>query len=260
MPFCSQCGAAVTEDMALCPGCGTRLAAANETFAEPAELVTAKETPILPQYTDAAYLESGEYKVILVSRGVCQATAAAELMEDLLGYSSVQARRLLHMAPAEIACNLTLTQAQYIAQALTEYGREVTVTDAVGGCLNLPKARTSVFDRYGNLLPAVAVALAVLTGANRVRRISTWGMGSLFPTLFGLGFRRPAPPRHMRRVPMHHVPRRPMPPRPFAPRPAAHRPPVPRPAPRPMAPKPPRGGMGFGGPGRGPGGPGGGRR
>ena len=262
MPFCSQCGASVTEEMSFCPGCGTRLAIAGEAAAEMIDFA-AEVTSLAPQYTGEAVncLDSGDYKVVLVGRGTCSAVAAAEFIEDLLGYSSVQARRLLHMAPAEAACGLTLTQARYIAQALTEYGMEAAVTDGLGGTLNLPKARTSVFDSYGNLLPAVAVALAVLTGANRVRRISTWGMGGgLFPRLFGLGFRRPAPPRHMRRPPMRPAPRRPVPPpapRPFAPRPAARRPSAPRPA----APRPPRGGMGgFGGPGRGPGGPGGRRR
>lgn len=258
MPFCSHCGASVTEEMSFCPGCGTRLATVGEAYAETTDLVSAEESTILPQYTgvEADYLESGDYRVILVSRGVCQATAAAELLEDLLGYTSVQARRLLHMAPAEVACNLTLTQAQYIAQALTEYGMEASVTDAVGGYMDLPNATTSVFDSYGNLLPAVAVALAVLTGVNRVRRITTWGRDGLMPTLFGLGFRRPVPPRHMRRAPMAHPPRRPAAsPRAFAPRPAA-----PRPAP--AKPAAPRGGMGFGpaGGSRGPGGRGSGGR
>ena len=52
MPFCTNCGTSVTAEMAFCPGCGARLAAAS------AQIVPAAQTAE-PVYTDAQYAASG---------------------------------------------------------------------------------------------------------------------------------------------------------------------------------------------------------
>lgn len=250
MAFCSQCGSSVTEDMSFCPSCGARLAAQSTAVA------------VSDGYAAGSYADGGEYSVVLLGRGTCRITDASELLEDILGYSSTEARRLLHAAPAEAAQGLTLTQAQYIAQAFTEYGLQVCVANAQGTYIDLNRfATASIFDRQGNFLPAVAGTLAMLTAANRVLRIAAWRPMDTPPPPFRLGFRRPAPPPHHRRA--HHY---------ALPRPMTARPPRPAPAPRrPAAPAPRRpSGPTFRGPaapghrpgspsGRGPGGFGGGR-
>lgn len=240
MAFCSQCGAAVTANMRFCPSCGCQLAG---------------ETALSTQVSEEAYtsavqpLEYGDFKVVLISSGACGTADALALLEDILGYTSAKARSILRAVPTEVAQNLTLTQAQYIAQALTEYGMEVSVTNAAGNYVDVSDtARASVFDTAGNFIPAVASALALLGVANRIDRIRRWSPDGPPPPPFRLGFRRPAPRMHFRR--------------PAPPVKAAPRPPMSRPAPRPTH---PQGGRGMGGPGfsggpqrsRGPGGQGG---
>ena len=235
MPFCSNCGYSVTETMSFCPGCGASLAAAPATLAA-GDSYTYTDTNT--QYT------GGDYKLILVSRGTCSVANAVHTLQNILGYTSAQARELVHAAPVECACNLSLPQAQYLAQTLTEYGLAVSVLNGMGEYVDLSAtANTSVFDSNGNLLPAIAAALAMLSVTNRVRHISHWRHLGPMPPLFRLNYRRTPP------SPRHNL---------FAPAPRHH-------APRPASPRPPapRGGMGsFGGPGRGPSmgrGPGGGR-
>lgn len=239
MPFCSNCGCSVTETMSFCPGCGASLAAPSSV---PAPVYTEPNTGYTPPETE--YTQTGNYKLILINCGTCSIATAVRVLENILGYPSAQARELVHAAPVECACNLSLPQAQYLAQTLTEYGLSVSVLDSVGQYVDLNNfANTSVFDSNGNLLPAIAAALAMLTAANRVRHISRWRYTGPLPPLFRLNYRRMPPP-----------PRRGL----FAPAPRRHAPPPHR-APRPAAPRPPapRGGMGpAGGPGRGPGGPG----
>lgn len=229
MPFCSNCGYSVTEAMSFCPGCGASLAAQAAPAASLPAGDSYTHTDSNTQYT------GGDYKLILVSRGTCSVANAVHILQDILGYTSAQARELVHAAPVECACNLSLPQAQYLAQTLTEYGLAVSVLNGMGAYVDLSStANTSVFDDNGNLLPAIAAALAMLSVANRVHRISHWRHTGPMPPLFRLNYRRtPPPPRHslFAPTPRHH-----------APRPAAPRPPA------------PRGGMGsFGGPGRGPG-------
>lgn len=202
MPFCSQCGTPVTQEMAFCPGCGSRLKAAAKIA------VPAPQPASQTIYSAPICGAADSYKVILVNRGICRLTAAEELLEDILGYSSVEARRLLHSAPAEIAGNLTLEQAQCVAQALTEYGMEVSISNESGTYIDMNNfAAASVFDSRGDFLPAVAGVLAMLTAANRVRRIAQWNMRGTQLPLFRLGFRRPTPPPHFRRAPRHPAPR-----------------------------------------------------
>lgn len=236
MPFCSNCGTSVTEAMSFCPGCGTALAAAQTP---PTATLPAGDSYT---YTDTnTQYTGGDYKLILISRGTCSVANAVHILQNILGYASAQARELVHAAPVECACNLSLPQAQYLAQTLTEYGLAVSVLNGMGEYVDLSAtANTSVFDSNGNLLPAIAAALAMLSVTNRVRHVSHWRHLGPPPPLFRLNYRRmPPPPRHSHRAP-------PPPPRRHSPPPMG----------RPSRPTAPLGGRPSGGPGRGPGGPG----
>lgn len=193
--------------------------------------------------TVSQHADSGDFKVILISTGICRVADALPLLEEILGYTSSKAKSLLRAVPVEIAQYLTLAQAQYIAQALTEYGMEVSITNAAGSYVNINDASSSVFDATGNLLPAVAAALATIGIANRMHHITRWTPVGPPTPLFRLGFHRPRPLMHFRRTLF---------------RPAPVRPPVatpPRPPMRRTPPQPfhPQGGHGMGGPRRSPG-------
>ena len=212
MAYCVRCGQQLGDGMNFCPVCGTAVTAAG----------TQQEQPIPIAETAPAYdpATATDYRVILFSRGSCSAANARALLRDILGYSSSEARNILTMAPVEIACNLNMAQALYLAQALTEYGIEVTVCNSQG-YVNVPQAAaTSVYDRTGSFVPAVASALAALSVANRVREIRRWTVGPR-PNLYRLSFRPSPPPRSARRYSSFGI---------------FH--PAPRPAPRPVSPRP----------------------
>ena len=212
MAFCVRCGQQLDEGMNYCPVCGTAVTAAD----------TAAETTIPIVDTTPAYdpATASDYRVILFSRGSCSAANARALLRDILGYSASEARNILNIAPVEIACNMTMAQAMYLAQALTEYGIEVTVCNSQG-YVNVPQAATtSVYDRTGSFLPAVASALAALSAVNRVREFRRWNAVTS-PSLFRLAFRPAPPPRSARRYSSFGI---------------FH--PAPRPTPRPVSPRP----------------------
>ena len=203
MAFCVKCGAELQEGMNFCPACG---AAVGTVAEEPTVTV-----PII---------EATDYRVILFSRGNCSAANARALLRDILGYTASEARNLLNLVPVEIACNMTLTQAQYLARALTEYGMEITICNSTGYVEIPVVANTSVYDRTGGFIPAVAAALAAITVANRTRDFRRWTVRSR-PPIYRLGFTPYAPPRSARRYSSFGI---------------FH--PAPRPAPRPVSPRP----------------------
>ena len=220
MAFCVRCGQSLEDGMNFCPVCGTAVAATDTPQAQTIPIVDTA-----PAYDPAT---ATDYRVILFSRGNCSAANARALLRDILGYSSSEARNILSMAPVEIACNMTMAQALYLAQALTEYGIEVTVCNSQG-YVNVPKAATtSVYDRTGSFLPAVASALATLSAVNRVREFRRWNAVTR-PSLFQLAFRPAPPPRSARRYSSFGI---------FHPAPRAEPRPV---SPRPVVPQSPRG-------------------
>ena len=218
MVFCVNCGRALDDGMRFCPLCGTAVSSADPSAETPAPI-----SGTTPSYDPAS---ASDYRVILFSRGSCSAANARALLRDILGYTASEARNILAMVPMEIACSMTMAQAMYLAQALTEYGMSVSVCNSQG-YVNAPHpAVASVYDRTGSFLPAAASALAMLSAANRVREFRRWTSG-LRPSLFRLAFRPAPPPRSARRYSsfgIFHPAPRPTP-RPVSPRPA---PPAPR--------------------------------
>lgn len=221
MPFCPNCGTETNSSMKFCPNCG--------------EPLTAASTP------EPVQLQDNDYRIIFISLGTCGKSDAKDLLEDVLGYTSSEASTLVKNLPADIALNLTLEQAQYIAQAFSEYGADVAVMKGDSYVDIGSGAVSSVYANDGSFLTGVAAALALITAANRVHQIQRYERPGLFDHIFRPVYHRPAPPRHIRRPP----PPPPAPPRRsilgiFSPRPAPKpRPAPPRPTPpRPAAPKP----------------------
>lgn len=248
MSFCSNCGRQLDESMKFCPGCGAPLNSSAVPAAQtlPANVpvaATAVQTPVA--YTPATPAAKSDYRVILLGLGSCSRANARNLLSDLLGYTMADARELVNAVPAEIACCLNEQQACILAQALTEYGMEVTVCDSDDYVDLNSAASVSVFSENGSLLGGALAILATIGLVNRVSKIRKWNrpFGNY---LFRPIYRRSVPPPPIRygihrRQTMIAPPRRraPMPPRP----PIGNRGPGPIGGP-------------FGGPGR-PGGPGG---
>ena len=218
MIFCTNCGRALDDGTNFCPLCGTAVAVgadADTTASAATDPIPVTQT--VPVYDPAS---AADYRVILFSRGTCSAANARALLRDILGYSASEARNILNIVPVEIACNMNMAQAMYLAQALTEYGMEISVCNSQG-YVNVPNAATSsVYDRTGSFLPAVASALAMLSAANRVREFRRLTYRAR-PSLFQLAFRPAPPPRSARRYSSFGI---------------FH--PAPRPAPRPVSPRP----------------------
>lgn len=214
MPFCPNCGNPVNAGDRFCANCGTPVAPV--TVPATAARVTANVN------TDAR----SDYRIVLVSKGSCSRTAAIDMLSDLLGYTDADAALIIDNAPMEAALGLTAIQAQYISQAITEYGMQVAIYNSDGYVDMGSRATSSVYDADGSFLSVVAGVLTGLTVGNRVSSFTRWTRPA--PVLFRPGYRRAAPlPTYRRRRP--------------APIPVVRHqaPPIPRPTPLPnRAPKP----------------------
>lgn len=185
MNYCKYCGNEVSEDARYCPNCGKPLTGT----------VVETVSPVI----EPDDLDEG-YRVVLFSRGTCNKITAKEVLMDLLGYSSSTVTDLLDEMPVEIADELNYTQATVIAQALSEYGMEVTIVDENNKYVNVASNKlTSVFDTTGALVAGALATLATLTAANRVHRYRRYRKPSLLSLLFKPSY-KPAPPKHIRRV------------------------------------------------------------
>ena len=138
--FCSNCGTRLGSGVNFCPNCGTRVTA----------------------------LQPGNM-VMLVSLGTSNRNTAAALLTRICGYTDDDALLIADSAPITVARGLTEAQARYLAQALAEYGIEVSVYDGTGW-REWESANTSVWDNSGSLLASVASALGLLDIGNRVTR------------------------------------------------------------------------------------------
>ena len=211
MPYCPNCGGAVEPGDRFCANCGTAL-------------------QTVPQAVSASTGARSDYRIVLVSRGTCSRAVAIDMLSDLLGYSDADAARLIDNAPIETARGLTAIQAQYVSQAITEYGMQVAIYNSDGYVDMGSRATTSVYNSDGSFLSAVAGVLTGLAASNRISTFDRWTKPA--PVVFMPAYRRPAPPPAYRR-------RRPAP-RP-APIPVVHHAPPPRPTPAPRpAPTPSR--------------------
>lgn len=195
MKYCPNCGAQVDSTARFCPNCGQRLTdtvvdTVVSTLAEPAD-------------------RNIGYRIVLFSRGSCSSTVAREVLCDFLGYSVSTAKDLLANTPVEVADELSYKQAIVLAQALAEYGMEVTVVDENDKYINIPTTNlNSVFDLSGALLPAALLTLSTLSAVNRVHRYRKYRKPSLLDLLFRPTYRK-KPPVHIRRSILHdHEPSR----------------------------------------------------
>ena len=116
--YCEYCGQLIETGARFCASCGAPAPAEQNV----------QDTTVSGQ---GATIVSGggNYSVILTSLGTCTEAAAADLLEDTLGYSENESADLFAMLPAQIAQMLTRQQANYLAQAMTEYGMEVSVSN-----------------------------------------------------------------------------------------------------------------------------------
>ena len=186
MKYCPNCGSAVADSANYCPNCGRKINVLTVYDEEPADL------------------DSG-YRVVLFSRGTCTLKTTKEVLCDLLGYSTSTVTDLLDNAPVEIADELTELQAVTIAQALAEYGMDVTIVDENDRYVDFTdKANDSVFDSTGELIAAALAVFSGLSAANRVHRYRKYKKPSLLSLLFRPKYRK-KPPVHIRRK-IHHAP------------------------------------------------------
>ncbi len=194
MANCQYCDQKLTETDRFCPYCGAPVP--SDAFsAETADTDSADTSA-----QQAAVDTSGDYSVTLVSLGTCAEAAAVDLLEDTVGYTESQAKELVAAVPTEAAVNLSRTQAQYIAQAMTEYGMQVSIQCA-GEDVDLGSdAESSVFDSAGNFLSGVLRTLGALTAANRLTTFRRSKKVSWLQKLFTPKYKRPAPPPHQRRL------------------------------------------------------------
>ena len=192
MSYCQYCGAPVAPDANFCSSCGAPV---------PAEaIVPAAETAPVAAPAPAPYDDgSMDFSVVLYSIGTCARSYADDLLVDVLGYTGSEARKILRVLPTEIARLLTFRQAQYIAQALTEYGMQVVVLKGDAEIDIAPYATGSVYNSDGSFLSGVLTALASITVANRIRSFRRWTRTSLLSMLFAPRYRW-TQPKHVRHI------------------------------------------------------------
>ena len=220
MAYCSNCGVPLDPTARFCPNCGTPVTVVVNTSSS-----------------------DQDYKVILVSRGTCTKANAVDILGDLLGYTDYEAQQIINNLPMATAIDLTMPQAQYVAQAMAEFGMEVAIYNG-DNYIDLNSTQmNSVFDDNGSFLSNVLAVLTGITIGNRITRYEKWTRPA--PAVFRPTYRRTVPMTVYRRY--HPTPVRVVPaPRP-APRPAA-KPVTVRPAPvnaRHLPAQPPRPGAGI---------------
>ena len=102
------------------------------------------------------------------------------------------------MAPVVVGERLTTKEAQTVAQLLTEYGVQVSITNQSDQYVDLTdNASTSVFDSAGNLLSSVAAVIGALTVGNRIRSYRRYKKPSLLERIFNIGY-KPESPKYRR--------------------------------------------------------------
>ena len=160
MAYCTHCGGQIPPDASFCPYCGQpaaqQITAGDPAPVVPAQPVTVSEpTPVMPAYS------APDYSLVLVSLGTCRRTYADDVLQDIMGYSAAEAKLIVRQVPVQIAQSLTIEQAQYIAQALTEYGMQVAIYLGSEPIDLGQRATSSVFNSDGSFVTGVLAALAL---------------------------------------------------------------------------------------------------
>lgn len=182
--YCSNCGAQVNGGN-FCAYCGTAMTE-----------VTASSS-LLNKAVSVANLDDC-YNLVLVSCGTCSKTTTGDLLEDVFGYTDAESTSLVNMAPVVVGERLTITEAQTVAQMMTEYGVQVSVTNEEDQYVDLTdNAVSSVFDTAGNLLSGAASIIGALTVSNRIRSYRSYKKPSLLERLFHINY-KPNPPTYRR--------------------------------------------------------------
>ena len=196
--YCKNCGAEVTGGN-FCQYCGQPLTETTTSIS------------LLNKAVSTAKLDN-QYSLILVSCGTCSKTMTGDLLEDIFGYTDAESTTLVNMAPVAVGERLTINEAQTVAQLLSEYGVQVSVTNQQDQYVDLSsKATRSVFDNNGNLLASAAAIIGALTVSNRIRSYRRFHKPSLLERLFHLAY-KPAPPVYRRNF-RPHINTRPVTPR-----------------------------------------------
>lgn len=195
MAFCSYCGSELPIGARFCSSCGS-------PADNPAAVVPAPQTAAVPAQTVQTYIPVGDldYGLVLYSIGTCAKSYADDVLEDILGYTDSEAKQLIKMAPTQIAQSLSMEQAQYIAQALTEYGMQVAIYKGSVPVDLGQHATQSVFNTDGSFLSGVLAAIAAVTVSNRVRTIRRWTLSNIISALFRPKYTVTVPPRHVSRL------------------------------------------------------------
>ena len=228
--FCPNCGTQLGVGVNFCPNCGTRVSAV---------------TPVVKTNVTQGNM------VMLMGLGDCRRTTAAALLQQICGYGSDEALLIVDSTPITIARELSEAQARFLAQALAEYGLEVSVYDG-NGWRDWESANTSVWDSAGSLITGVAAALGLISVNNRITRDMMHRMDYPYrysgarPPVYRLHTTLRTAPRRVApasvRPPVHHAPPPPVRPAPApvrpAPAPVRPAPPPVRPAPAPVRPAP----------------------
>ena len=204
MIICDYCGQVIDNIAGRCPHCGAQVTIVP-TQTESGTSYTTVTTPAVADEQTADNSGSGDYKVILASLGSCDPSAADDLLVDILGYAEAEAPELVSLVPAIVAENLSLKQAKYLAQALTEYGMTTSIRNSDGyvETFDDDDDSSSVFDSSGNFLSNVLAAFTGLSAANQVKKRSRFSLTNLLGNLFKPKYKRPVPPPHMRRTDIH---------------------------------------------------------
>ena len=181
---CKNCGATVTGGN-FCAYCGSALT-------EPTSSISLFNKAV------STATDANEYNLVLISCGTCSKTQTGDLLEDIFGYTDAESSNLISMAPVVVGERLNANEAATVAQLLTEYGVQVSVTNQSDQYVDLTEhATTSVFDKAGNLLSGVAAVIGALTVGNRIRSYRRYKKPSLLERIFRIGY-KPEPPVYHR--------------------------------------------------------------
>ena len=183
--YCTNCGAELTVQTNFCPYCGARVA---------------NPTTSISLYNKAAQTaqSTNVYNLVLVSTGSCNIVTAGDILEDIFGYTDAESTNLIRMIPVVVGENLTADEAVTVAQMLTEYGMDVSITDRDDKYVDLTdNAVSSVFDASGNLLAKAAAIIGALTVANRITSYRRYKKPSLLERLFRVKY-KPKPVTYKR--------------------------------------------------------------